>query len=291
MDFGRTGNLQFNPTLPEIDSRSIQICGGSPATDFKIYLGGPVWGIPEWKGNVYPLDVSPKTQMHAYAQQFNTIELNSTFYGAPPEDTVTRWIEHAPATFRFCPKVPKALSHSTRIQPEALKAYTNLLSQLKPRLGLPFLQLSPYRTPADWNFIQTLCGSLGTLARHALEFRDPAFFQEGQLKDPFRIFLEQQKLTSVITDTPGERSVLHASLTTPFLFVRFLLTLNTEIDQERLILWKKWIASAKQLGLRRVFFFMHAEPEYEIAEPLKFFAEKCATLDPELKPWIPHSLL
>src|SRR5512141_3228628 len=86
---------------------------GSEAREWNMnfYIGCPIWSFKGWVGNFYPADTKPAEFLREYSRRVTTIEGNTTFYAVPAQKTVEGWVAETPETFRFCPKVPKAISH------------------------------------------------------------------------------------------------------------------------------------------------------------------------------------
>ena len=80
-----------------------------------IHLGCPVWSFKGWVGNFYPKGTKPSEFLREYARRLTTIEGNTTFYAVPAQKTVEQWVAETPETFRFCPKIPKAISHEGKL--------------------------------------------------------------------------------------------------------------------------------------------------------------------------------
>ena len=78
----------------------------------KVYIGCPIWAFKGWVGNFYPKGTKSGDFLHEYARRLTTIEGNTTFYAVPAAKTVEAWAEQTPETFRFCAKIPKAISHA-----------------------------------------------------------------------------------------------------------------------------------------------------------------------------------
>ena len=74
------------------------------------YLGCAIWGYRPWIGTWLP--ARTQDMLGAYSERLTMVEINATFYGLPDAATITRWAESTPTTFRFCPKIPRAISHS-----------------------------------------------------------------------------------------------------------------------------------------------------------------------------------
>jgi len=113
------------------------------------YVGCPIWSWKGWVGNFYPEETKPSEFLREYTRRLTTVEGNTTFYAVPSQKTLEGWLEDMPPTFRFCPKVPKAISHEGKLMDNAERAreFIDVMSQLGTRLGPMFLQLPPRYSP------------------------------------------------------------------------------------------------------------------------------------------------
>ena len=114
-----------------------------------IYLGCPIWSFKGWVGNFYPKGTKSTDFLREYARRLTTIEGNTTFYAVPAPKTIEAWIGQTPETFRFCPKIPKAISHNGKLIDtiERANEFVNVMRPLASRLGPMFLQLPPSYSP------------------------------------------------------------------------------------------------------------------------------------------------
>lgn len=80
-----------------------------------LYVGCAKWNRTDLKG-FYPRGT--KDELVYYANQFNSIELNATFYRIFPSETFADWYEKTPGNFRFFPKLYQGISHWKRISTE-----------------------------------------------------------------------------------------------------------------------------------------------------------------------------
>jgi len=113
------------------------------------YLGCPIWSFKGWVGNFYPKAAKAADFLREYAQRLTTIEGNTTFYAVPAPKTISAWVEQTPESFRFCPKIPKAISHSGKLPDNVGRAlqFIEIMQPLGSRLGPMFLQLPPSFSP------------------------------------------------------------------------------------------------------------------------------------------------
>jgi uncharacterized protein YecE (DUF72 family) len=142
------------------------------------YVGCPIWSWKGWVGNFYPEGTKPSEFLGEYARRLTTVEGNTTFYAVPSQKTLEGWAENMPVTFRFCPKVPKAISHEGKLleNVERAQQFINLMRQLGPRLGSMFLQLPPRYSPKLLGDLQGFLAQWPRDVRLAVEVRHLDWF-------------------------------------------------------------------------------------------------------------------
>src|SRR5437868_4753023 len=85
----------------------------------KIRVGTASWSDPGYVADWYPSGLPASVRLSWYAERFDLVEVNSSFYAIPAKKSVQRWCEETPAGFTFDLKLPRLLSrHSTK--PELL---------------------------------------------------------------------------------------------------------------------------------------------------------------------------
>src|SRR4051795_9364335 len=109
----------------------------------RIVIGTSSWADPGFVEEWYPQDLPARERLHWYAERFDAVEVNSTFYAVPSPRTVERWADETPAGFTFDVKLHRLLSrHSADLKslPPACRehATTNARGrvQLTPKLEL-----------------------------------------------------------------------------------------------------------------------------------------------------------
>ncbi len=111
----------------------------------KIYIGTSGWSYKDWEGNFYPEDIKPKDYLAYYSQQFNSVEIDSSFYGIPRRSAVESWYKMVPKEFKFAPKFPQDITHKSDLTgiEDKLSAFLSAMELLKEKLG-PLLIQFPY---------------------------------------------------------------------------------------------------------------------------------------------------
>lgn len=111
----------------------------------KIRLGTSSWTGEGWVGSFYPAASKPQDFLPLYAERFDTVEIDSTFYSVPAAATVRQWRERTPEDFIFAAKVPQIITHEKMLvnADEDLAAFLKVMDLLGEKLG-PLLLQFPY---------------------------------------------------------------------------------------------------------------------------------------------------
>ena len=140
----------------------------------KIRVGACAWSFDDWRGAFYPPDLPQSHWLEFYARYFPTVEVDSTFYGPPAEDVVRRWVETTPATFRFCCKLPREITHVCRLRDctVELDGFLRAIEPLAQKLQVILIQLPPSFAPKDGKQpLRKFLTQLPRDFRFAIEFR------------------------------------------------------------------------------------------------------------------------
>lgn len=107
-----------------------------------LFIGCAGWAIPAAQAARFP---AAGTHLERYAQRFNAVEINSSFYRPHRPTTWRRWAASVPAGFRFAVKMPRTVSHEARLRNagEALQVFLDQVDELERKLGCLLLQLPP----------------------------------------------------------------------------------------------------------------------------------------------------
>src|SRR5437868_14908428 len=102
-----------------------------------IHIGTQGWNYDGWVGSFYPRKTSTKEMLSLYGKIFDTVEIDSTFYAIPPENSVKGWYEKTPDTFKFSVKLPSEITHKNRLRDseEYLALFLQRVDLLKEKLG------------------------------------------------------------------------------------------------------------------------------------------------------------
>ncbi len=174
-------------------------------TAAKLYLGCPVWAHAPWRGKFFTATARREDFLPQYAGVFDTSEGNSTFYGLPAAETVARWAAEAPATFRFCLKFPRTITHDLQLAgAEAATAeFLGRIAPLQGRLGPFFLQLHQSFGARRLRELEAYLRGLPRELAYAVEVRSLDFFDGAAQERALDALLGELGMERVIFDTRG----------------------------------------------------------------------------------------
>ena len=146
-------------------------------------IGCSGWYYDHWRGLFYP-EALPKTKwLQFYAQRFNTVELNNSFYHLPSEKAFITWKESTPNNFTFAVKVSRFITHTKRLR-NLNSAVENFLSRaylLQNKLGPLLYQLPPNMKRND-KILESFLSSLPQEYQHVFEFRHESWLNNSVFK-------------------------------------------------------------------------------------------------------------
>ncbi len=169
-------------------------------------LGCPFWSFPDWNGSLYSHDARPADRLFQYARVFNAVEGNTTFWSVPSPRSVERWRDAVPPGFRFCFKIPRALTHERMLRDcEApLADFLAAIAPLSDRLGPLLVQLPPSFGPSR---VPDLLAFLDRIPlAWAVELRHRAFFDEPDAAQRIDDLLAERGGDRVVMDTRALRA-------------------------------------------------------------------------------------
>jgi uncharacterized protein YecE (DUF72 family) len=117
-----------------------------------VYIGCSGYYYPAWKPGFYPDDLPKSKWFKFYSEQFNTLELNNTFYKFPTTASLKKLYHSAPADFVFSIKVPRLITHYKQMNDchnQLLDFYTSVHEGMKEKTGAILFQL-----PARFSFTE-----------------------------------------------------------------------------------------------------------------------------------------
>ena len=145
----------------------------------KVSVGTSGYSYKEWKGSFYPDDLAAAKMLPYYAERFDTVEINNTFYRMPDEKTVARWGDQVSDGFRFAIKAPQRITHQKKLvaASEDVARLVEVAGALGGKLGPLLFQLPPY-AKKDSLKLKEFLAVVPTGIQVAFEFRHQSWFDE-----------------------------------------------------------------------------------------------------------------
>ncbi len=283
-----------------------ELPSGEDALSFR--LGCAVWAFKDWVGNFYPSGSRATDFLKLYGDRLLAVEGNTTFYSVPAPEMVQRWATHTPDEFRFCPKLPRTVTHNGPLMahlPAAL-SFLSLMQGLGNRLGPVMAQLPPSYSPAA---ISDLADFLTAWPREtapiAVEVRHRDWFTERSAAELTalltrlgvgRVLLDTRPIYAweaegdadpqLLSNRRKPKVPLQPVVTADFALVRYISHPRLMRNQDYLTAWASqvndWLAAGKQ-----VYFFVHCPLEIESPAIARHFQTCLETIGAPvpLLPW------
>ncbi len=181
-----------------------------------LHLGTIGWSYNFWKGKFYPNKTAPKDYLAYYSSQFNTVEVDSTFYRIPTQPTVTNWKQITPENFLFSLKFPQLITHikmlrNCQYETDVFLERVNLLGE---KLGVLLLQFPPNFGVDHLADLEDYLRKLPRPHRYAVEVRNKSW-----LNQEFYSLLRANKVALAWADSPLMAQI--SEVTADFVYVRW----------------------------------------------------------------------
>jgi uncharacterized protein YecE (DUF72 family) len=260
-------------------------------------LGTSSWSSEDWVGAFYPPGTAPADFLPAYAQHFDTVEVDSTYYRIPSESMVRNWRARTPPGFIFAAKFPQVITHEKVLQDcrEDLAEFLRVMALLEDRLGplllqFPYFNKQAFARPED--FLARLAAFLEALPSgfsYAVEVRNK-YWVTARLLD----LLRKKNVAFALIDHPWMTPVQQLInkldvVTADFAYVRWLG--DRKGIEEKTKHWDRviidrgnevqtWIPVIRQLLERRIKIWAYFNNHYAGFAPgsIKHFYENWARM-------------
>ncbi len=145
----------------------------------RVRVGTSGYSYKEWKGSFYPDDLPATKMLQFYAQRFDTVEINNTFYRMPDEKMLAKWAEQVSDRFTFVLKAPQRITHQKKLAgaEDDVRQLFDVATALGPQLGPVLFQLPPF-SRKDAVKLREFLGLLPPKAQVAFEFRHDSWCDE-----------------------------------------------------------------------------------------------------------------
>ncbi|MCA1617500.1 MAG: DUF72 domain-containing protein [Acidobacteria bacterium] len=214
----------------------------------ELHVGTSGYSYKEWKGSFYPPKLPANEMLHFYAQQFDSVEINNTFYRMPDEKMLATWNEQVPDGFTFSLKAPRRISHIKRLrdcEPDVAE-FVRRAATLANKLGPLLVQLPPF-TKVDVGLLHNFLAQVPAGPTFAFEFRHASW-----LVDEVYECLRAHGAMLCVAETDDLHVPLIATTDTGYLRLREL-----DYDDQRLTTWAQRVAA--QPWTRAYVYFKHED--------------------------------
>ncbi len=179
-----------------------------------LLIGTSGWSYKNWSG-FYPEDVSPKDYLGYYTGQFNSVEVNATYYNLPSENTVNKWRETAADDFRFSVKGHRRITHYNKMKDvnEPLNQFLSRMRLLGDTLKTVFWQFPP-NFKKNTERLESFLEKLPDDQQFAFEFRHTSWLN----KEVYDLLSDTN--AAIVWQSSGEFPD-DCTPTTDFIYIRF----------------------------------------------------------------------
>jgi len=215
----------------------------------RLFVGTSGYAYKQWKGKFYPERIADKAMLGFYGQQFNTVEINNTFYRIPSEQVLRHWCAEVPDDFSFSIKASRRITHERRLKDvaDSVPFLFERLEVMDDKLGPVLFQLPPnlkMDLPRLVDFLDLLPAGRDI----AMEFRHISWFDDAVYSA-----LGQRNVALCISDGEMKEQVPFVS-TAPWGYLRLR---AVEYTVEAIAAWVDRIKS--QEWSRAYVFFKHED--------------------------------
>jgi uncharacterized protein YecE (DUF72 family) len=148
----------------------------------RVRVGTSGWEYRHWRDRFYPTDLPKDRWLEHYAEQFDTVELNNSFYRLPDGDTFAAWRRRLPDGFTMAVKASRYLTHLKRLRDPAdpLERFWSRARRLREQFGPVLYQLPP-RWHRNAERLAVFLDALPQKHPQVMEFRDPSWYHDETL--------------------------------------------------------------------------------------------------------------
>lgn len=181
----------------------------------KALIGTSGWMYNHWKGPFYPEKYPNKNMLKYYSEHFQTVEINSSFYGLPSKNTVKNWLDQTSENFTFAIKANRFITHRKYLKEgqETTKKFFDVIKLFKEKLGVILFQLPP-NWHCNYVRLKEFVEVLPKKYLYTFEIRHPSWYNP----DVFNLF-KQHNIALCIHDFTDDLCV--EEITANFIYLRF----------------------------------------------------------------------
>jgi uncharacterized protein YecE (DUF72 family) len=210
-----------------------------------VRVGCSGWIYPHWRGRFYPEKLAVKRWFAFYAEHFDTVEINNSFYRLPKPETFDAWAAQAPPGFRYAVKANRFLTQAKKLKDceEPMARMMPAFRHLGQTLGPVLYQLPP-RFKVNLERLERFLELVPKDVINVFEFRDNSWHDDAVFA-----LLERYGASFCAHDMPGSQSPDLA--VGPVAYVRFHGGEGKywgRYSDEALLRWTDWMMAEARRG-------------------------------------------
>jgi uncharacterized protein YecE (DUF72 family) len=211
----------------------------------EIRVGCSGWVYKHWRGLFYPEGLPQTRWFERYAEEFDTVEINNSFYRLPKPETFDKWRNRAPLGFCYAVKANRFLTQARKLKDceEPLERMMSAVRRLGDRLG-PMLYQLPPKMNINLDRLESFLKIAPTDVTNVFEFRNSSWY----IPETYAL-LDRYRAGFVVHDMPGSRSERIA--VGPTVYVRFHGGEGKywgRYSDEGLLSWTDWLVEQSHRG-------------------------------------------
>lgn len=228
----------------------------------QIRVGTQGWNYDAWAGAFYPEGTRAADYLSVYSRAFDTVEVDSTFYGIPAAATLRSWRDRTPDDFIFALKLPQEITHERRLRDSsgATEEFFERVRELGPKLGPVLVQMGPDFGPGELPALVDFLSRVPADVNTAIEFRNRGWVSDGVLA-----LLRERNIALALIDgrwIPRKTMLALASrYTADFAYIRWMGPNRDIVDYSRVQVdrtreleqWTAAMNTLSQNGVDRIF--------------------------------------
>lgn len=233
----------------------------------EVIIGTSGWWYEHWVGPFYPSEMEKKDWFFHYANSFDSVEINSSFYRLPFKNIVKGWAKKAPEKFRYTLKMWRRITHFKKLKDikEDLEVFFTRIRPLEKNLGAILYQLPP-SLKVDPGLLENFLGELPKNMEQTIEFRDESWLTEKTFT-----LLKKYNVAYCIISMPDFPE--HIRITSKISYIRFHgkeTLYGSSYSDKELAQWAEKIKSFSKEGVKRVYvYFNNDYRAYAVFNALK----------------------
>ena len=228
-----------------------------------LYIGCPQWSSNAWKGNLFSKQCKNADMLSQYAQYFNSVEGNTSFYADPSKETILRWAASVPADFKFTFKFHRRFSHDLQLGnvQTPIHQWLSLFAPLFEKTGQIMLQLPKAFGPGDLPKLATFITMLPKELNYGVEVRHADFFKKDEAEIALNQLLIANNINRIAMDTralfavkPTTEALIDAQQKKPHLPVHAIATSSepmvrfviADLENDYKTFYQPWLSKVSQ---------------------------------------------